>query len=176
LLLHFIANPPLLRRKKPTVKEPSSKRAKPSPAAIPLTPDAPTPSSVRIDIDMEDAGGQFDPMPEANPSTEAAANDVVQSEKASGSFQGQVADAPSGGCLFWRQKQLEVVNLISSQEDASNQLSSGITAFVEKTTTMKKVCTPSIPRAPWRISKFDPLWGFKSDFCNFLNSIALERR
>jgi hypothetical protein len=175
LLLLFISNPPLLRRKKPTVKEPSSKRAKPSPVAIPLTPDIPTPSSVRIDIDMEDAGGQFDPTPEANPTTEAAANDVVLSEKASGLFQGQVADVPTGGGLFWRQKQLEVVNLISSQEDASNQLSSGIAAFVEKTATMKKVCTPSSPRAPWRIFKFDPLWGFKSDFCKFLNSTALER-
>jgi hypothetical protein len=175
LLLLFISNPPLRRRKKPTVKEPSSKRAKPSPAAIPLTPDVPTPSSIHIDIDMEDAGGQFDPMPEANPTTEAAANDVVQSEKASGSFQGQVADVLTGGSLFWRQKQLEVVNLISSQEDASNQLSSGIAAFVEKTATMKKVCTPISPRAPWRNLNFDPLWGFKSDFCKFLNSTVLER-
>jgi hypothetical protein len=100
LLLLSISNPPLLRRKKPTVKEPSSKRAKPSPAAIPLTPDAPTPSSIRIDIDMEDAGGQFNPMPEANPMTETAANDIIQSEKASGSFQGQVADAPSGAVYF----------------------------------------------------------------------------
>jgi hypothetical protein len=149
-------------------------RAKPSPAAVLLTPDVPTPSAVRIDIDMEDAGGQFDPMPEANPTTEAMANDVVQSEKASGSFQGQVADAPTMGSLFWRQKQLEVVNLISSQEDASNQLSSGIATFVEKTTMMKKVCTPSSPRAPWRILKFDPLWSFKSDLCKFLNSTALE--
>jgi hypothetical protein len=69
---------------------------------------------------MEDAGGQFHPTPEANPMTEATANDVIQSEKASSSFQDQVADAPAGGSLFWRQKQLEVVNLISSQEDASN--------------------------------------------------------
>jgi hypothetical protein len=53
---------------------------------------------------MEDAGGQFDSMPEANPMTEAVANDVVQSEKASGSFQGQVTDAPAGGSLFWKQK------------------------------------------------------------------------
>jgi hypothetical protein len=145
LLLLFISNPPLCRRKKPTIKEPSSKRAKPSPAATPLTPDVPTPSFIHIDIDMEDAGGQFDPVPEANPTTKAAANDVVQSEKASGSFQGQVADVPTGGSLFWRKKQLEVVNLISSQEDASNQLSSGIAAFVEKTATMKKVCTPISP-------------------------------
>jgi hypothetical protein len=78
--------PLLLRRKKPVVKEPSSKRTKPSPAAIPQTPDVPIPSPARTDIDMEDAGGQFDSMPEANPMTEAMANDVVQSEKASDSF------------------------------------------------------------------------------------------
>jgi hypothetical protein len=59
-------------------------------------------------------------MPEANPTTKATANDVVQSEKASDSFQGQMADASVGGSLFWRQKQLEIVNLITSQEDASN--------------------------------------------------------
>jgi hypothetical protein len=156
IFLHYCCFPSLitffLRRKKPTVKEPSSKRAKPSPAAILLTPDAPTPSSVRIDIDMEDAGGQFDPMLETNPTTEATANDVVQSKKASGS-QGQVADTPSGGSLYWRQRQLEVVNLISSQEDANNQLSSSITAFVQKIATMKKVRTPSSPRASWRICK-----------------------
>jgi hypothetical protein len=56
-----------------------------------------------------------------------------------------------GGSSFWRQKQLEIVELITSQEDSINQLSSGISAFVEKTATMKKVCTPSSPRAPWRI-------------------------
>jgi hypothetical protein len=78
----------LLRRKKPAVKEPPSKRTKPSPAAIPQTLDAPIPSPVRNDIDMEDAGGQFGTMPEANPMTEAMANDVVQSEKVSDSFQG----------------------------------------------------------------------------------------
>jgi hypothetical protein len=94
---------------------------------------------------MEDAGGQFGSMPEANPTTEAMANDVVQSEKASGLFQGRMADASTGGSSFWRQKQLEIVDLITSQEDASNQLSSGISAFVEKIATMKKVCTPSSP-------------------------------
>jgi hypothetical protein len=46
---------------------------------------------------MEDAGDQFGLMPETNPTTEAMANDVVQSEKASGSFQGHMADASVGG-------------------------------------------------------------------------------
>jgi hypothetical protein len=107
---------------------------------------------------MEDAGGQFGMMPEANPTTEATANDVVQSEKGPDSFQGQRVDATAGGSSFWRQRQLGIVDLITSQEDASNQLSSGISAFVEKTAIMKKVCTPSSPRAPWQISVDDPLW------------------
>jgi hypothetical protein len=110
-----------------------------------LSPDVPAPSLGRNDIYMEDAGGQFGSMLEANPTTEATANDVVQSNKASGSFQGHMADASVRGSSFWKQKQLEIVKLITSQEDASNQLSSGISAFVEKTSTMKKVCIPSSP-------------------------------
>jgi hypothetical protein len=158
IVADFTANPPLLRRKKPAITEPPSKQTKPSPAAIPPTPDALIPFPAHNDIDMGDAGGQFGSMPEANPTTEATANDVVQSEKASDSFQGQMVDALAGGSLFWMQKQLEIVNVITSQEDASNQLYSGIATFVEKTATMKKVCTPSSPRAQWWISVEDPLW------------------
>jgi hypothetical protein len=157
----------LLRRKKTAVKEPPSKRAKPSPATIPQTPDAPSPSLARSDIDMEDAGGQFGSMLEANPTTKATANDVVQTEKASGLFQGHMADASAGGSSFWKQRQLEIVELITSQEDASNQLSSAISAFVEKTATMKKVCTPSSPRAPWRIHVDDPLQCSKRNYFIF---------
>jgi hypothetical protein len=69
---------------------------------------------------MEDAGGQFEPMPKANPTTDATANDVVQSDKASSSFQGHMVDASVGNSSFWKQKQLEIVELITSQEDASN--------------------------------------------------------
>jgi hypothetical protein len=51
---------------------------------------------------MEDAGGQFEPMSEANPMTKATTNDVVQSNKASGSFQGHMADASAGNSSFWK--------------------------------------------------------------------------
>jgi hypothetical protein len=51
---------------------------------------------------MEDAGGQFGSMPETNPTTEATANDVVQSEKASGLFQGHMADTSMEGSSFWK--------------------------------------------------------------------------
>jgi hypothetical protein len=116
---------------------------------------------------MEDAGGQFGTMPEANPTTEAMANDGIQSKKASDSFQGQMADASMGGSSFWRQKQLEIVDLITSQEDASSQLSSGISTFVEKTAIMKKVCTPSSPRATWRIFVDDLVWCSKRNYFRF---------
>jgi hypothetical protein len=69
-----------------------------------------------------------------------------------------MVDASAGGSLFGKQRQLEIVDLITSQEDASKQLFSRISAFVEKTTIMKKVCTPCSPRAPWWISIEDPLW------------------
>jgi hypothetical protein len=113
---------------------------------------------------MEYVGGQFGPMPEANPMTKATTNDVVQSNKASGLFQGHMADASTGNSLFWKQKQLEIVELITSQEDASNQLSSGITAFVERTSTMKKVCIPSSPRVPWHIFIGNPSWCSKRNY------------
>jgi hypothetical protein len=69
---------------------------------------------------MEDVGGQFGPMPEANPTTEATANDVIQSNKTSGSFQGHMADTSMGNSSLWNQKQLEIIELITSQENASN--------------------------------------------------------
>jgi hypothetical protein len=115
-------------------------------------------------------------MPEVNPTTEATANDVVQSDKASGSFQGHMADASMGNSSFWKQKQLEIVELITSQEDASNQLSNGITAFVVRTSTMKKVCIPYSPRAPWKIFIDNPSWCSKRNYFCIFQHIAPERR
>jgi hypothetical protein len=59
-------------------------------------------------------------MPEANPMTEAMAKDVIQRYEASGSFQGHMADTSVGNSSLWKQKQLEIIELITSQEDASN--------------------------------------------------------
>jgi hypothetical protein len=107
---------------------------------------------------MEDIGDQFGSIPEANPTTEATAKDVVQGKEAPGSSHGHMADMPVGDSLLWKQKQLEIIQLITSQEDASNQLSAGMTIFVERTSTMKKVCTPCSPQAPWRILIDNPSW------------------
>jgi hypothetical protein len=107
---------------------------------------------------MEDFGDQFGSILEANPTTKATAKDVIQSKEAPGSSHGHMADMPVGGSLLWKQKQLEITQLITSQEDAINQLSAGMIIFVERTTTMKKICTPYSPRAPWRIRIDNPSW------------------
>jgi hypothetical protein len=99
----------LRKRKKPTVKEPLSKRAKPSPTTIPLTHDVPIPSPIRDNTHMEDIGDQFGSIPEANPMTEVTAKDVVQGKEAPSSSHGHMADMPAGGSLLWKQKQLEII-------------------------------------------------------------------
>jgi hypothetical protein len=107
---------------------------------------------------MGDVGGQFESIPEANPTTEATANDVVQSDKAPGSSHGHMVDVPAGSSLLWKQRQLEIIQLITSQEDANNKLSVGISVFVERMSTMKKLGTPCIPRAPWWVLIDNSSW------------------
>jgi hypothetical protein len=93
------------------------------------------------------------------------------------SFSGKAVqmDAGAGEASKWKKKSEALFRLDNLQEEASNHVSSAMAAFIQRTSLVKEVCTPSSPRAPWRIYKFDPLWGFKSDFCKFLNSTALER-
>jgi hypothetical protein len=110
---------------------------------------------------MEETGNQFGSILEINPTTEATAKDVVEGDKAPGSSHGTLADMPAGGSsssLFWKQKQLEIIELSTSQEDVSNHLSTGMSAFVERTPIMKKVRMPCSPRAPWRFLIENPLW------------------
>jgi hypothetical protein len=76
-------------------------------------------------------------------------------------------DAGTGEASKWKKKSEALFRLDNLQEDASNHVSSTMVAFVQRTSLVKEVCTPSSPRAPWWISIFDPLWGFKSDFCKF---------
>jgi hypothetical protein len=93
------------------------------------------------------------------------------------SFSGKAVqvDAGAGEASKWKKKSEVLFCLDNLQEEASNNVSSAMAGFVQRTSLVKEVCTPSSPRAPWRISKFDPLWGFKNDFCKFLNSTALKR-
>jgi hypothetical protein len=96
------------RRKRPAAKEPVSKRAKASPVIIPPTTDAPIPSPIRdnaMDNKFEQDDDQSAMTPEANPTTQATAKDVIQSHQASGSSCGpevDMAGADSYGRFYWK--------------------------------------------------------------------------
>jgi hypothetical protein len=93
------------------------------------------------------------------------------------SFSGKTVQMDAGAeeASKWKKKLEALFRLDHLQEEASNHVSSAMAAFVQRTSLVKEVCTPSSPRAPWRILIFDPLWGFKRNFCKLWNSIALER-
>jgi methionyl-tRNA synthetase len=76
-------------------------------------------------------------------------------------------DAGDGEAAKWKKKSEALFRLDNLQEEARNHVSSAMAAFVQRTSLVKEVHTPSSPRAPWQISRFNPLWGFKSDFCKF---------
>jgi hypothetical protein len=92
------------------------------------------------------------------------------------SFSGKMVQMDAGAreAPKWKKKSEALFRLDHLQEEASNHVSSAMAAFVQRTSLVKEVCTSS-PRVPWRILILDPLWGFKRNFCKFLNSIALER-
>jgi hypothetical protein len=58
----------------------------------------------------------------------------------------------------WKKKAEALFYLDHLQEKASNHVSTAMSAFVQRTSIVKEVCTPSSPRAPWRIVIDDPLW------------------
>jgi hypothetical protein len=128
------------------------------------TPDAPALSPIFDDTHMEDAGGQFGRYQKP---TQRLKLWLMMSYKVINLMvhpHGPMADVPAGRSLLWKQKQLEIIELITSQEDASNQLSAGMSIFVERTSTMKKVYTPCSPRAPWRTLIDNPSWCSKRNY------------
>jgi hypothetical protein len=63
-----------------------------------------------------------------------------------------------GEASKWKKKVDALFRLDHLQEEASNHVSTAMSSFVQKTSIVKEVCTPSSPRAAWRISVDDPLW------------------
>jgi hypothetical protein len=49
------------------------------------------------------------------------------------------------------------------QEETSNNLTSAMSMFVQRTSIMKEVCIPCSPRASWRIFIDNPSWCSKSN-------------
>jgi hypothetical protein len=61
-------------------------------------------------------------------------------------------DTGAGEASKWKKKAEALFRLDNMQEEASNHVSSAMAAFIQRTSLVKEVCTPSSPRAPWRIA------------------------
>jgi hypothetical protein len=156
------------RRRKVAGQKPP--RTKPSPAAVPPTPDAPArptgPStSTQRASKMADA-----PEKDVGPPTHPARS----TKKVSFSGKAVEVGTGAGETPKWKKKSEALFRLDHLQEEASNHVSTAMAAFVQRTSIVKEVCTPSSPRAPWRIRIEDPLWSSKRDYCKFLRNIAPE--
>jgi hypothetical protein len=70
------------------------------------------------------------------------------------SFSGKTVEmgAGAGEAPKWKKKVEALFHLDHLQEEASNHVSTTMSSFVQRTSIVKEVCTPSSPRAPWRIS------------------------
>jgi hypothetical protein len=84
--------------------------------------------------------------PEFDPTAEASAKDAVPTiEQASGSSRGpgtDVAKADVSASLRWKKHLDAIVQYDDMQEQASSGFSYAMSKFVERTTLVKKVCTP----------------------------------
>jgi hypothetical protein len=135
-------------------------RAKPSPAIIPPTPDAPirpsAPStSAQKASKMAEALAK-DAMHIANP--------VKGPKKVT--FGGKAVEmvAGAGGAARWKKKADALFCLDNLQEEASNHVTSAMSSFVQTTSVVKEVCIASSPRVPWRIFVDNPLWCSKRNY------------
>jgi hypothetical protein len=62
-----------------------------------------------------------------------------------------------GKASKWKKKADALFRLDCLQEEASNHVSTAMSSFVQTTSIVKEVCTPSSPRATWRIFADDPV-------------------
>jgi hypothetical protein len=127
------------RRRKIAGQKPS--RAKPSPAIIPPTPNAPirpsaTSTSTQKASKMADASAK-DAMPTKDP--------AKGPKKVSFGRKAVEMAAGVGGAARWKKKADALFRLDSLQEEASNHVSSAMSSFVQRTSIVKEVCITSSP-------------------------------
>jgi hypothetical protein len=91
---------------------------------------------------------------DAGPST----HPVKGSKKVSFSEKAVEMGTGVGEASKWKKKADALFCPDHLQEEASNHVSTAMSSFVQRTSIVKEVCTPSSPQAPWRISVDDPLW------------------
>jgi hypothetical protein len=82
---------------------------------------------------------------DAGPST----HPTKGSKKVSLSEKAVEMGAGVGVASKWKKKADAVFRLDHLQEEASNHVSTAMSSFVQRTSIVKEVCTPSSPRAPW---------------------------
>jgi hypothetical protein len=83
---------------------------------------------------------------DARPSTHPAKG----SKKVSFSEKAVEMGAGVGEASKWKKKADALFRLDHLQEEASNHVSTAMSSFVQRTSIVKEVCTPSSPRAPWQ--------------------------
>jgi hypothetical protein len=72
-----------------------------------------------------------------------------------------------GEASKWKKKADALFCLDCLQEEANNHVSTAMSSFVQRTSIVKEVCTPSSPRATWRIFVDDPVWCSKRNYFKF---------
>jgi hypothetical protein len=136
----------MYRRKK--IASQKSPRAKPSPAIIPPTPNAPIrpsgPSTSAQKVSKMAEALAKDAMPTANP--------VKGPKKVT--FGGKAVEmaAGAGDAAKWKKKVDALFRHDNLQEEASNHVTSAMSSFVQRTSVVKEVCIASTPERHGRFS------------------------
>jgi hypothetical protein len=100
---------------------------------------------------------------DARPST----NPVKGPKKVSFAEKAVEMGAGVGEASKWKKKADALFRIDFLQEEARNHVSTAMSSFVQRTSIVKEVCTPSCPRATWRIFVDDPLWCSKRNYLKF---------
>jgi hypothetical protein len=67
----------------------------------------------------------------------------------------------------WKKKADALFHLDGLQEDTSNNLTSAMVSFVQRSSVVKEVCIPYSPQAPWQICVDNPSWCSKRNYFGF---------
>jgi hypothetical protein len=149
-----------MHRRRKVVGQKAPFKAKSSPAIILLTPEAPIRQTA-----------PSTPAPKTGKTAEASAKDATPAATpARGSkrvtFGGKTVDieVEAGNAAKWKKKADALFHLDGLQEETSNNLTSAMSSFVQRTSIVKEVCIPCSPRALWQLLVDNPSWFSKRNY------------
>jgi hypothetical protein len=149
------------RRRKTASEKPP--KTKPSPAVVPPTPDAPA-CPAGPSASAQKASKMADVLTK---DTRTSANPAKGPKMVSFGEKAVEMGAGVGEASKWKKKADALFRLDCLQEEASNHVSTAMSSFVQRTSVVKEVCTPSSPRAIWRIFIDDPVWCSKRNYFKY---------